>query len=211
MAKIQKISQLQPTLGFTEFDIYESYRQSFYSSELGKLHQAFPFSDFSWLRHAPPTTSTTIWVSGLYKIKLCVLGGASQKHTIFTGMFIRKKRNRSGTTGIVVVDKSRGFYKEVITIGVSKDETEIAQYYEQAKNWITAHNGTRDIFNEQAKAEEEEKLTKYFLSNVENILLNGTQLILEQVFRLVGFDRIDDEILKHLVVARISQPSSKAG
>ena len=46
MAKIQKISQLQPTLGFTEFDIYSNYRESFHSSELGKLYQAFPFSDF---------------------------------------------------------------------------------------------------------------------------------------------------------------------
>ncbi|HOS45667.1 MAG TPA: hypothetical protein PLQ69_04230 [Paludibacter sp.] len=44
MAKVQKISQLQPTLGFTEFDIYASYRESFYLSELGKLYRAFPFS-----------------------------------------------------------------------------------------------------------------------------------------------------------------------
>lgn len=46
MAKIQKISQLQPTFGFTEFDIYQSYRESFYLSELGKLYRAFPFSEF---------------------------------------------------------------------------------------------------------------------------------------------------------------------
>jgi hypothetical protein len=44
-AKIQKISQFQPTLSFTEFDIFESYRENFYSNELGKLHRAFPFSD----------------------------------------------------------------------------------------------------------------------------------------------------------------------
>lgn len=49
-------------------------------------------------------------------------------------MFIRKKKNRSGSTSVVVIDKSRGFYKEVITIGVSKDEEEIAHYYEQARN-----------------------------------------------------------------------------
>lgn len=125
-------------------------------------------------------------------------------------MFIRKKKNRSGSTSVVVIDKSRGFYKEVITIGVSKDEEEIAHYYEQARNWIKSHTGTRDIFQEQAQAEAEENLTKYFLSNVESILLNGTQLILEQVFRLVGFYKIDDEVLKHLVIARISQPLSKA-
>lgn len=46
MAKTQKISQLQPTFGFTEFDIYQSYRESFYSSELGKLYRAFPFQSF---------------------------------------------------------------------------------------------------------------------------------------------------------------------
>ena len=97
-------------------------------------------------------------------------------------MFIRKKKNRSGTTSIVVVDKSRGLFKEVITIGVSKDEAEIAQYHEQAKSWIKAHRGTRDVFQEQEQAETEEKLIKYFLSNVESILINGTQLILGKVF-----------------------------
>lgn len=33
---------------------------------------------------------------------------------------------------------------------------------------------------------------------------------MDHIFRLIGFDRINDEILKHLVTARISQPSSKA-
>lgn len=46
MAKIQRISHLQQRLGFTEFDIYQSYRESFNSSELGKLHRTFPFSEF---------------------------------------------------------------------------------------------------------------------------------------------------------------------
>jgi hypothetical protein len=61
------------------------------------------------------------------------------------------------------------------------------------------------------KEREEKQVTEYLLSNVENILLNGTQLILNEVFKLVGFDVIDDDILKHLVIARLCQPSSKAG
>ncbi|GHT70755.1 DDE transposase [Bacteroidia bacterium] len=44
MRKIQKISDLQPTIGFTEFDIYNQYRHSFASSELGGLYRSFPFS-----------------------------------------------------------------------------------------------------------------------------------------------------------------------
>lgn len=47
MAKVQKISDLQPTFGFTEFDIYQDYRQSFQMSELGKIHELFPFSDLA--------------------------------------------------------------------------------------------------------------------------------------------------------------------
>ena len=43
MAKIEKISEIHPTLGFTEFDILEKYRKSFNESELGRLHSVFPF------------------------------------------------------------------------------------------------------------------------------------------------------------------------
>jgi hypothetical protein len=43
MRKVQKISELQPTIRFTEFDIFRDYSQSFQTSELGKIHQLFPF------------------------------------------------------------------------------------------------------------------------------------------------------------------------
>ena len=43
MAKIQNISEIHPTLGFTEFDVLEKYRKSFKESELGRLHSVFPF------------------------------------------------------------------------------------------------------------------------------------------------------------------------
>lgn len=47
MRKIQKFCDLHPTIGFTEFDIFTSYRQSFLSSELGKIHSLFPFEELS--------------------------------------------------------------------------------------------------------------------------------------------------------------------
>ena len=46
MVKVQKISELEPILGFTEFDIYQSYNSSFACSELGRLHSLFPFTSF---------------------------------------------------------------------------------------------------------------------------------------------------------------------
>ena len=47
MAKIRNISEIHPTLGFTEFDILEKYRKSFNESELGRLHSVFPFESMA--------------------------------------------------------------------------------------------------------------------------------------------------------------------
>ena len=126
-------------------------------------------------------------------------------------MFIRKKKNRSGTTSVVVIDKSGGRFRELKTIGVSSDEQEIVTLYQQGKKWIDLHCGHRDMFCEAEQQREEKQVTDYLLNNIENILLNGTQLILNEAFKLVGFDAINDDILKHLVVARLCQPSSKTG
>lgn len=132
------------------------------------------------------------------------------KKTLYLHMFIRKKKNRSGTTSIVVVDKSKGKFRELAIIGVAKDENEIKHLIKKGEEWIQSYTGTQDIFKEHERKEEESKLIDYFLSNVENVLLNGTQIIIDKVFKLIGFDHINDHILKHLITARISQPSSKA-
>ena len=125
-------------------------------------------------------------------------------------MFLRKKINSSGVVSVQVIDKSSGKYRVIKTIGSNSDPQTIITLCEQGQKWISNYLGEQDIF-EQAKRESEEKqVTEYLLSNVENILLNGTQLILGKVFKATGFDTIDDEILKHLVTARLSQPMSKS-
>lgn len=124
-------------------------------------------------------------------------------------MFIRKKRNPSGVVSVQVIDKSRGKYQVVKTIGSSSDSVSIEKLYYQGKEWLLDHSGKRDMFTEQDRELEEKQVTEHLLSNIENILLNGTQLILNPVFELTGFDKIDDQVLKHLVISRISQPRSK--
>ena len=108
-------------------------------------------------------------------------------------------------------ERSVGFFELVLWFGLSSDEKEIASLCLSGKKWISAHCGNRDMFALAEREREEKQVTEYLLNNVENILLNGTQLILNEVFKLVGFDTIDDDILKHLVVARLCQPSSKSG
>ena len=40
-------------------------------------------------------------------------------------MFVRKKKNRSGTTSVVVVDKRGGKFKELSTIGIGHNDEEL--------------------------------------------------------------------------------------
>ena len=59
------------------------------------------------------------------------------------------------------------------------------------------------MFDQYAKEKFDRDNADYFLNNIENVLLNGTQLILNQVFRLIGFDVIADQEFRQLVLSRI--------
>ena len=124
-------------------------------------------------------------------------------------MFIRKKKNRSGSTNIVVVEKRKGIYREIMSIGSSSDTYEIESFCHQAKQWISHHLGEQDVFEVHDRAIEEKQVTEYLLSNIEKILLNEAQLILNKVLKLTGFNAIEDDIFRQLVIARLCQPMSK--
>lgn len=115
-------------------------------------------------------------------------------------MFVRKKKNKSGVVSIQVIDKSSGRYKVIKTIGSSSDPKLIDLLFKQGKEWIDARQGQMDMFKMAKKEDEEKQVIEQLISNIENILLNGTQLILDKIYRSIGFDKINDNILKSLVI-----------
>ena len=125
-------------------------------------------------------------------------------------MFVRRKKNRSGTISIVVVDKHGGKFKELHTIGIAADESEVDGLCEKGREWIKEHLGIAELDFEGAenKAQEEEHAAAV-LANIDSILLNGAKLLLDKVYDSIGFNRVDDGILRSLVVARLCQPMSK--
>lgn len=125
-------------------------------------------------------------------------------------MFVRKKKNPSGNVSVQIIDKSKGRYFVIKTIGSSADPLTIESLFVKGKQWINNHLGEQDIFEVYDKEVEERQVAEYLLSNIENILLNGVQIILKEVFKLTGFDAIEDTIFRQLVIARLSQPMSKA-
>ena len=134
-----------------------------------------------------------------------------RKKMLLLRMFVRRKKNKSGSTTVVIIDKSRNRFQPIRTLGTSSDAAQIEKLFREGLEWIDIYDGQRDIFRSKEEEQVEEKTTEQVLSNIENILINGAQQILQHVFRQIGFDAIDDEILKGLVIARLCQPLSKSG
>lgn len=130
-------------------------------------------------------------------------------------MFVKKKRNRSGSTSVVVASKHKGSYKEHLTIGISSDDNEIVTFVEQGKAWICKQEALNqrklDLFGEEsAQKRNELETTERVLSHISNVLINGTDLVLNRVFDRIGFNEIHDDVFRKLVLSRLSYPASKS-
>ena len=123
-------------------------------------------------------------------------------------MYVRKKQNRSGSTSVVVVSKASGKYKEIKSFGSSTSEEEIKSLCQEATMWIRSFGDQQELDFEDRRGRELEE-TARVIDNMDSVLINGTQLLLNYIYDSIGFNRIPDEILRHLAIARVSQPGSK--
>ena len=122
-------------------------------------------------------------------------------------MFVRKKRNRSGTIIVVVVIKTHGKFKEIHNLGTVKTESEADALNFEGKRWISRKGGKQgsvDLFPEEKLV----SVTKIF-DSISQISHDGAYRLLEKVYHSIGFGVIPDKILKDLTIARICEPSSK--
>ena len=60
-------------------------------------------------------------------------------------MFVRKKRNRSGSVSVAVVDKSKGRFREIRQFGVAHNTAEVEALVSQANHWIRQYGGQQLI------------------------------------------------------------------
>lgn len=119
-------------------------------------------------------------------------------------MFVRKKLNKSGLISVQVIDKSSGKYKVFKTIGSSKDEREIELLAVEAQKFIEQQTGIRELdFTNY------HNLYTNVLSSIMSHRLVGIQYVLGKIFDDIGFNVIEDELFKDLVLYRLVYPKSK--
>lgn len=121
-------------------------------------------------------------------------------------MFIRHKRNKSGSTSIQIIDKSRGKYNVIKTIGSSSDLFEIELLCQKAQKAIIELQQQDELpFNQL----EELQFADSFVNYIQTLNLIGPELLLGKLFAEIGFDKIEDELFKELVITRLVYPVSK--
>jgi transposase len=122
-------------------------------------------------------------------------------------VFVREKKNKSGTVSVQIIDKSSGGYRVAKTVGSSSDPEEIAYLRKKAYTILPTLIGQTsiDFWSDS---------TKEFISNLRRIKtsqvqVDGPERVFGRIFDDIGFGAIREELFRHLVITRLIAPGSK--
>jgi transposase len=122
-------------------------------------------------------------------------------------MFIRRKPNTSGSQSVQIIQKINGKYKVVKTIGSATTWQEIEKLEHLAKQEIEHLTGNpQKLFGFENDAIIEQA---FAVLNNSSIRTLGPEIIFGKIYDYIGFNAIDDEFFRHLVIARLAFPLSK--
>jgi len=110
-------------------------------------------------------------------------------------MFIRKVKNRYGSQSVQVIQKVKGKYIVVKTIGCATSRHEIERLKQLAREEIEHLSGNQlKLFG----YESDEIIEQAFsvLAN-SNILTVESELIFGKIYDYIGFNAIEEELFRH--------------
>ena len=103
-----------------------------------------------------------------------------------------------------VIDKSSGRYQVVKSFGSVSEPSQVKAVVAKAKNWMAKQRGIveLDFANEAA-------MLQRLLQSITAHRLAGIEYVLGNLFDEIGFDKIEDELFRDLVLYRLVYPKSK--
>ena len=121
-------------------------------------------------------------------------------------MFLRKLKNRSGSTSVQIISKAHGKYKVVKTIGSGFTEQEIEKLWYLGKQELERASAQSKIF-----ISEQDTVVEHAMESLANASIRtvGPELIFGKLYDHIGFGQIQEDLFRHLVIARLAFPLSK--
>ena len=121
-------------------------------------------------------------------------------------MFLRKKKNKSGSTSVQIISKSRGKYKVIKTIGCVRSLQELQRLIFIGKQEIERLEAQPQLFISETDTIVEEVFSSISNSSIRTV---GPELIFGKIYDHIGYNQIKEELFRHLVIARLAFPLSK--
>lgn len=121
-------------------------------------------------------------------------------------MFIREKKNKSGSVSIQLLSKENGKNHLIKTIGCATERPEIEVLKRQAQEAMDELKHQPSLL---ASNENQQLIDSIAMLNNRNIQTIGPELIFGSIYDDIGFTQVNDDTFRHLVLARLSFPSSK--
>lgn len=121
-------------------------------------------------------------------------------------MFVRKLKNRSGSISVQIISKARGKYKVIKTIGCGHNDQEVQKLMYLANQEIERISEQPRMFVSETDTVVEEVFGS--LSNA-SIRTVGPEIIFGRIYDHIGYNEIDEDLFRHLVIARLAFPLSK--
>lgn len=122
------------------------------------------------------------------------------------GVFIRKKKNKSGSISFHIVRNEGRKQIHVKSIGSATDLQQVRNLEARAYRELSQlkHQSTLAF-----SYKKDEEFFNALSEGLQKIEIAGFELILGKIFNEIGFNAIGDDLLRHLVLSRISHPGSK--
>lgn len=124
-------------------------------------------------------------------------------------MFVRKRKNKSGTTSVHIISKASGTYRLVKAVGSARDPNEIERLIRKAHDQLhLSHDHQLPLF---ATLPPGDATVENFLDGVANAHIHtiGPELIFGELFDRLGFNVILHKLFRHITIAQLAYPASK--
>jgi transposase len=121
-------------------------------------------------------------------------------------MFVRTKKNASGSSSIQIISKARGRYKLIKSMGSATTQQEIDRLVHIAKQEIKRLSKPQSLFTSDDDDLIESVISSLSNSNIQTV---GPEIIFGKIFDYIGFNAIEEDLFRHLVISRLAFPLSK--
>ena len=125
---------------------------------------------------------------------------------LFWGMFLRKKKNKSGSTSVQIISKARGKYRVIKSIGVARTDQDVEKLWIIGRQEMERLQGQSNLFVSTLDTVVESAFDHLDNASIKSV---GAELIFGAIYDHIGFNQIEEELFRHLVIARLAFPLSK--